>query len=402
MKSPINFEILKESTNSLARVGVIHTPHGDIQTPSFAVVGTKATVKALTSRQIDDINPEVLLANTYHLYLKPGVEVLKKAGGLNIFANWSKPTMTDSGGFQVFSLGKAFGKNISKFTDEGGENEESIRIGKTPFATIGEDGVSFRSHIDGSEHFLTPEKSIEIQHAIGADIIIAFDEPTSPNDRVEYQKEALDRTHRWAKRCVEYHKSKPNAETQALYGVVQGGKFADLRKESAEYISGFDFDGFAIGGSYNKNDVGSVVKIVNEILPKDKPRHLLGIGEPLDLFAGVEAGCDTFDCVMPTRNARNGSVLTKNGKINITNTKYREDFTPLEEGCECETCTTYTRAYIAHLFHSDELLSNTLTSIHNVHFLVNLVRNIRNSILEGNYEDFKKNFISEYSSNIPR
>lgn len=396
MKSPINFEILKESTNSLARVGVIHTPHGDIQTPSFAVVGTKATVKALTSRQIDDINPEVLLANTYHLYLKPGAEVLKKAGGLNIFANWSKPTMTDSGGFQVFSLGKAFGKNISKFTDEGGENEESIRIGKTPFATIGEDGVSFRSHIDGSEHFLTPEKSIEIQHAIGADIIVAFDEPTSPNDRVEYQKEALDRTHRWAKRCVEYHKSKPNAETQALYGVVQGGKFADLRKESAEYISGLDFDGFAIGGSYNKNDVGSVVKIVNEILPKDKPRHLLGIGEPLDLFAGVEAGCDTFDCVMPTRNARNGSVLTKNGKINITNTKYREDFTPLEEGCECETCTTYTRAYIAHLFHSDELLSNTLTSIHNVHFLVNLVRNIRNSILEGNYEDFKKKFIEQY------
>ncbi|MES2409639.1 MAG: tRNA guanosine(34) transglycosylase Tgt [Patescibacteria group bacterium] len=397
MKSPITFEILKESTDSLARVGVIHTPHGDIQTPSFAVVGTKATVKALTSKQLNDINPEVLLANTYHLYLKPGSEILKKAGGLNKFANWSKPTMTDSGGFQVFSLGKAFGKNISKFTDEGGENEENKRMEKTPYATIGEDGVAFRSHIDGSDHFLTPEKSIEIQHNIGADIIIAFDEPTSPNDPIEYQKEALERTHRWAKRCVEYHKSKPNAETQALYGVVQGGKFPDLRKESAEYISSLDFDGFAIGGSYNKNDIGAVVNIVNSILPKNKPRHLLGIGEPLDLFDGIEAGCDTFDCVMPTRNARNGSILTKNGKINITNTKFREDFGPLEEGCGCETCTTYTRAYIAHLFHSDELLSNTLTSIHNVHFLVNLVRNIRNSILEGNYESFKKSFIEEYS-----
>jgi queuine tRNA-ribosyltransferase len=397
MLSPIKFEIQKESTDSLARVGVIHTPHGDIQTPSFAVVGTQATVKALTSKQLNDINPEVLLANTYHLYLRPGESILKKGGGLNKFANWSKPTMTDSGGFQVFSLGKAFGKNISKFTDVGGENEKNKKAEKDPFATISEDGVSFRSHIDGSLHFLTPERSIEIQHNIGADIIVAFDEPTSPNDPAEYQKEALERTHRWAKRCVEYHKSKPNAETQGLYGVVQGGKFPELRKESAEYISSLPFDGFAIGGSYNKNDVGSVVKIVNNILPKDKPRHLLGIGEPLDLFEGVEAGCDTFDCVLPTRNARNGGVLTKDGKINITNSKFRTDFSPIDPDCECETCKGYTRSYIAHLFHSDELLFNTLVSIHNVHFLVDLVRNIRNSLLDGTYSEFKKEFIERYT-----
>jgi queuine tRNA-ribosyltransferase len=397
MSSPIKFEILKESADSLARVGVIHTPHGDIATPSFAVVGTQATVKSLTSKQLDYINPEVLLANTYHLYLRPNDVLIKKSGGLNKFANWSKPTMTDSGGFQVFSLGKAFGKNISKFTDEGGENEENKRMEKAPYATISEDGVSFRSHIDGSSHFFTPERSIEIQHNIGADIIIAFDEPTSPNDPIEYQKEALNRTHRWAKRCVEYHKSKPNADSQGLYGVVQGGKFEDLRRESAEYISSLPFDGFAIGGSYNKNDVGAVVRIVNNILPKDKPRHLLGIGEPLDLFEGVEAGCDTFDCVMPTRNARNGSILTKNGKINITNTKYREDFGPIEKSCKCETCTSYTRSYIAHLFHSDELLFNTLCSIHNVHFLVDLVRNIRNSILNDNYTEFKKTFLEQYT-----
>ncbi len=397
MSSPIKFTILKKDPKTLGRVGVIETLHGNINTPAFAVVGTAATVKSLTSRQIDEINPEVLLANTYHLYLRPGDSLIKTAGGLNKFANWSKPTMTDSGGFQVFSLGKAFGKNISKFTNENGHKEESVKKGKTPFATINEDGVEFRSHIDGSKHFLTPEKSIEIQHNIGADIIIAFDEPTSPNDPIEYQKEALERTHRWAKRCVEFHKSKENSNFQALYGVVQGGKFEDLRKESATYISGLDFDGFAIGGSYNKNDIGNVVKIVNEILPEGKPRHLLGIGEPLDIFLGIEAGCDTFDCVMPTRNARNGSILTLDGKINLTNTKYRTDFSPIDENCECYTCQNYTKAYICHLFYANELLFNTLASIHNVHFLVNLVRGIRNSLLNSNYSEFKDNFLEKFS-----
>jgi queuine tRNA-ribosyltransferase len=395
--SPLKFEILKRDPSSLGRVGILHTPHGDMKTPCFAVVGTAATVKSLTSKQLSDINPEVLLANTYHLYLRPTDELIHRAGGLNKFANWDKPTMTDSGGFQVFSLGKAFGKNISKFTNIGGESEKNMRKGTNPFASITEDGVSFKSHIDGSMHFFTPEKSIEIQHNIGADIIIAFDEPTSPNDPVEYQIEALDRTHRWAKRCVEYHKSKPNSETQGLYGVVQGGKFLELRKQSAEYLAALPFDGFAIGGSYNKNDVGSVVKIVNAILPEDKPRHLLGIGEPLDIFEGVEAGCDTFDCVMPTRNARNGSVLTLDGKVNITNRKFRDEFVPINSECKCETCANYTRAYIAHLFHADELLANTLTSIHNVHFLVDLVRNIRGSMLDGSYAQFKENFIKRYT-----
>ena len=396
MPSPLSFEILKKDSSSLARVGVLGTPHGDIHTPAFAVVGTAATVKSLTGEDISHINPEVLLANTYHLYLRPKDTLIKKAGGLHRFASWNKPTMTDSGGFQVFSLGKAFGKNISKFTQKGGEKETNHKSGKTPFAFVSEDGVAFKSHIDGSEHFFTPEKSIQIQHNIGADIIIAFDEPTSPNDPLEYQKEALARTHRWAKRCVEYHKSQPNAETQGLYGVVQGGKFLDLRKESAEYLASLPFDGYAIGGSYNKNDVGSVVKLVNEILPENKPRHLLGIGEPLDIFEGVEAGCDTFDCVMPTRNARNGSVITHKGKINISNTKYREDFTSLEEGCACYTCRTYTKAYVSHLFHADELLYNTLVSIHNVFFLVNFVREIRESLLSGTYQEFKDNFIATY------
>jgi queuine tRNA-ribosyltransferase len=396
MSTPIKFTILKKDSTNLARVGVIETPHGNISTPAFAVVGTAATVKALTSGQLEEINPEVLLANTYHLYLRPGDELIKRAGGLNKFANWNKPTMTDSGGFQVFSLGKAFGKNISKFTNVDGENEKSSRKGEIPFATITEDGVSFRSHIDGSSHFFTPEKSIEIQHNIGADIIIAFDEPTSPNDPIEYQKEALERTHRWAKKCVDYHHSKVNSQFQGLYGVVQGGKFEDLRRESATFISSLPFDGFAIGGSYNKNDIGNVVRIVNEILPESKPRHLLGIGEPMDIFLGVEAGCDTFDCVMPTRNARNGSLLTKNGKINITNTKYRNDFNPIEDNCECYTCQNHTRAYICHLFYADELLFNTLTSIHNVHFLVDLVRQIRNSLLNNDYNEFKDKFIEKF------
>jgi queuine tRNA-ribosyltransferase len=396
MPSPIKFTILRKDPLSLGRVGIISTPHGDINTPAFAVVGTQATVKALSSRDLEEINPEVLLANTYHLYLRPGDTLVKQAGGLNKFANWSKPTITDSGGFQVFSLGKAFGKNISKFTDINGENEEVTRKGKVPYATITEDGVAFRSHIDGSSHFFTPEKSIEIQHNIGADIIIAFDEPTSPNDPIEYQKEALDRTHRWAKRCVDYHLANTDGK-QALFGVVQGGKFEDLRKESATYMSSLPFDGFAIGGSYNKNDIGNVVKIVNEILPENKPRHLLGIGEPADIFLGVEAGCDTFDCVMPTRNARNGNVLTASGKINITNTKYRTDFTAIENDCKCYTCKSHTKAYICHLFYADELLFNTLASIHNVHFLVNLVRNIRNSMLDGSYVNFKNEFLEQYT-----
>lgn len=399
MSSPIKFTILKKDDQSLGRVGVIETPHGNINTPAFAVVGTQATVKALTSRELEEINPEVLLANTYHLYLRPGDELISKAGGLSKFANWSKPTMTDSGGFQVFSLGKAFGKNISKFTKLDGEElkKESKRANKNAFATVEEDGVAFRSHIDGSSHFFTPEKSIEIQHNIGADIIIAFDEPTSPNDPIKYQKEALERTHRWAKRCVDYHLEKGDG-TQALFGVVQGGKFEDLRRESAEYISSLPFDGFAIGGSYNKNDVGNVVRIVNTILPEGKPRHLLGIGEPADIFEGVEAGCDTFDCVMPTRNARNGSILTKNGKINITNSKYRENFLPIDNECKCYTCKNHSSAYISHLFHSDELLFNTLTSIHNVHFLVDLVRNIRNSMIDGSYDDFKNSFLKSYNN----
>ncbi len=405
----IKFEITKEfGDKNMGRVGVIKTPHGDILTPAFVTVGTKATVKALTPEQLKDyIGSQVVLANTYHLYLEPGHERVSKAGGIQKFMNWHGPTMTDSGGFQVFSLGAAFGKNISKVTREedpskilteltettksrGGQISEHFKPAK-----VEHDRVIFRSHIDGSVHEFTPEKSIEIQHAIGADIIFAFDECTSPNESIFYQRESLDRTHRWAKQCLAYHKSKENSKTQALYGVIQGGRHEELRKRSAEFFARLDFDGYGIGGSFEKADMSSAVKWVNEILPKEKPRHMLGIGEPLDLFTGIENGCDTFDCVAPTRIARTGQIYSVNGKINLRNEKFRDDYSAPDE-CDCYTCKNYSRAYLAHLFRSEEMLGATLASIHNLYFIVNLVKKIREAILNDNYLSFKKSFLGKY------
>ncbi len=397
MRKPLIFDIQKKLENGLGRAGVLSVGHGEIETPAFVVVGTKATVKAVTPEQLKDIGVQVVLGNTYHLYLEPGDERVKKAGGINKFMNWSGPTMTDSGGFQVFSLGEVFGTGVTKIAKsnkeelEEIENKNLIRLAK-----VDDDGVTFKSHIDGSEHRFTPEKSIEIQHNIGADIIFVFDEPTAPLAPRERQLQALKRTHKWAKKCFDYHKKSENSERQALFGIVQGGRYEDLRKLSAKTISEIDFDGFGIGGSYIKDDMGTAVKWVNEILPEDKPRHLLGIGEPEDLFEAIENGCDLFDCVIPTRVARNGQLFTRRGKINIFQSKYRDDFSPIDLLTPSYTSLNYTKAYLAHLFRSKEILGATLASIHNLYFLVSLVKEIRQSIIDGNFFEFKKEFLSKF------
>lgn len=428
----ISFEVLKRQPGTLGRAGIISTPHGDIETPAFVTVGTKATVKSLKPEDLKDwVGAQVALANTYHLYLQPGHDVIEEAGGLHKFANWDLPTITDSGGFQVFSLGAAFGKGVTKFakgevTDEAGQarnlNVYSKDLAQShgKLCVIDEEGVTFTSHIDGSLHRFTAERSIEIQHAIGADIIIAFDECTSPTADYEYQKEAMDRTHRWAKRSIMMHKHliteemkerslKKHARTtnqvvadsqgesargaqpsdivcrQGLYGVVQGGRFVDLRTESAKTLAAMDFDGFGIGGSFSKEDLGESLRVVNENLPEDKPRHLLGIGEPDDIVAGVAMGCDTFDCVAPTRLARTGTIYEHKGreivKTNLLNNKYIRDFGKPDEGCDCMVCQQYTKAYLAHLFRSHEMLGSHLASIHNLYTIVNFTKKLRESIL---------------------
>ncbi|MEX0919336.1 MAG: tRNA guanosine(34) transglycosylase Tgt [Parcubacteria group bacterium] len=423
--SAINFKIEKELEGKLGRAGVLETPHGVIHTPAFVSVGTKATVKALTPEQILETGAEVVLANTYHLYLEPGDERVKKFGGLQKFMNWHGPTMTDSGGFQVFSLGAAYGKELSKvvsITDPSQLLAERSLDGEVPrLANIGVDGVSFRSHHDGTLHYITPEKSIEIQHNLGADIIFAFDECTSPTESLKYQEEALERTHRWAERSLKRHQelesaklaskslrmspsesmarlsSSSFASPQALFGIVQGGRDEGLRKRSAEFIGKLDFDGFGIGGSFAKEDMETAVEWVNGVLPKGKPRHLLGIGEPEDLFMGVENGVDLFDCVAPTRNGRGGTLYTRRGKINIRNAEFREDMGPVDEKCGCSTCKNYSRAYLCHLYRAHEMLGGTLGSIHNLYFIINLVKEMRQAILDDRFHDFKKEFHSQYT-----
>ncbi len=398
---PISFTIQKKLGNGhLGRAGLLETPHGSIETPAFVSVGTKATVKAITPEMLRDLGAQVVLANTYHLYLQPGDDIVRDAGGLHTFMNWKGPTMTDSGGFQVFSLGAAYGKGISKVTKETDPQlllaEAQSDPEKPKIAHIDPDGVTFKSHLDGSTHYITPEKSIDIQHNLGADIIFAFDECTSPLEPMHYQREALDRTHRWAKRSLEYHRSKDNAERQALFGIVQGGRSEELRKESAHAISAMDFDGFGIGGSFAKEDMTTAVQWVNEILPEEKPRHLLGIGEPEDLFMGVENGVDLFDCVAPTRMARNGMVYTMTGKINLTNAQYVRDFTPIDATCGCYTCTHYTKGYLAHLFRAKEMLAGTLATIHNLYFIISLVHSMRVALLEDSFPEFKAAFLDKY------
>ena len=419
---PISFAVQKELPNSLARAGVITTPHGEIKTPAFTAVATKANVKGVEAARLPELGVQTIIANTYHLYLSPGEKTVEKAGGVGKFMAWDGPTMTDSGGFQVFSLGEGFGKKISKFLPEenpflrrdavnfSGEPyssekgspppvvwDEDLATSHGKLAIIDEEGVSFTSHLDGTLHRFTPERSIEIQHALGADIIFAFDECTAPTADHAYQKEAMDRTHRWAERSLKAHRQnvKKNAE-QGIYGIVQGGRFEDLRVQSAKEIAGMDFDGFGIGGSFSKQDILGILDKVNRELPKEKPRHLLGIGEPEDLFIGVAAGCDTFDCVLPTRNGRTGGIYTRQGKIQIPNAEYKEDFTPLDPACGCPICSQYSRAYIAHLFRSKEMLGPVLASQHNLYFLANLTAQIRESIVNGTFKQFRAAFLKSY------
>jgi queuine tRNA-ribosyltransferase len=407
MVRPLQFRIEKKLEGTLGRAGVISTPHGDIETPAFIVVGTKASVRGITTDMLLDMGAPAVLANTYHLYMQPGEARVRAMGGLHKMMGWEGPAFTDSGGFQVFSLGAGYGSNVSKIIKDAPavpllrEKEDAMEDRKAKLVEIDYDGAAFKSPLDGSIHYITPERSMEIQHAIAADIIFAFDECTSPSEPRSYQREALDRTHRWGKRSLEYHRSQPISERQALFGVVQGGRHEDLRKESAAFLAGLDFDGFGIGGSFAKEDMSTAVKWVNEILPEGKPRHLLGIGEPEDLFMGVENGCDTFDCVAPTRLGRHGTVYTRDGKIHIGNSEFQDDLRVLDEGCGCYSCTKgYTRAYIGHLYKSREMVGPMLCSIHNLYFIINLVKEIRKSIIDGNFAEKRDAFLARYTKGL--
>ncbi len=408
----MKFSVEKKLKNSLARAGRLETVHGVIETPAFVTVGTKAAVKALTAEQVAALASQVVLANTYHLYLQPGDELVRDAGGLHKFMNWPGPMMTDSGGFQVYSLGIAYGRDHSKFLSQH-DVEEFLKKAPTEesrerLAQISEDGVRFKSHIDGSAHVLTPEKSIDIQHNLGADIMFAFDDFVTPTDPYEDHKAATERTHRWAERSLDQHKklielglpNSPSADfgISALFGIVQGGPHKDLREASARTISAMDFDGFGIGGSYTREEMTEVLKWTCPILPEEKPRHLLGIGEPVQIFAAVENGADTFDCVAPTREARNGRLYTADGTINIYNSAYKTDFGKIEVDCDCYTCLHHSRAYLAHLFRARELGAYTLASIHNLRFFNRLLANTRQAILEDKFFEFRDEFVGRYSA----
>ena len=387
----ITFEILKKDTQSKARAGILHTPHGDIETPAFVAVGTQGTVKGVTVPTLRDLGLQTLIANTYHLHLQPGSDVVKEAGGLHAFMGWDGPLLTDSGGFQVFSLGVGFGKTVSKVTREELDAESKIATvfdqdvasqhGK--LAQIDDEGVSFTSHIDGSLHRFTPERSVEIQHELGADIFFTFDECTAAEADHDYQEEAMERTHRWALRSLRAHRQNVEAgKHQGIFGIVQGGRYEDLRRESARTLAGMDFDGFGIGGSYQKFDLDTAVGWVTDELPPEKPRHLLGIGEPEDLLKGIQQGVDLFDCVQPTRLARTGTVYGPQGKkMTLTKAEYERDFSPIDSSCRCPVCHTYTRAYLSHLFRAHEMLGATLGSIHNLYFLIQLVKGERERLL---------------------
>lgn len=395
----LKFDIQK--TQGMARVGVIHTPHGEIHTPAFVGAATRATVKALTMQEMRNLGSQAILANTYHLLLAPGIDLIAEAGGLARFCGWNAPTFTDSGGFQIFSLG-------DNFSDS---NQRKGALNSKNRLKISEAGVEFRSYINGDKLTMSPEISMQAQWAIGADIHMAFDH-LAKSESYEDMKSAMERTHRWLERCVEEHsrisasvrntppegpKTWASAPEQYLYAVVQGGNFNDLRAESARFCASQPVDGFGIGGVFTADGMDEMLKIVNSILPENKPRHLLGMGqEPRDLFIGAEYGCDTFDCVGPTRMARNGSLYTHYGRINLQNAKYTHDFSPVMSDCDCECCKNYTRAYLHHLFKTDEITAKVLASIHNEHFVVHTVNQIRRSLQEGTFAEYETAFLSNY------
>lgn len=404
MEKAFGFSVSKRLPDTHGRTGIIHTPHGEIATPAFIPVGTKATVKSALPESVAELNAQAVLANAYHLYLQPGADTLDEAGGLGKFMNWRKPTFTDSGGFQVMSLGVGF-KKVIDMTGDSLNSDEVIAEKRERLAHVDDDGVTFKSHLDGSLHRFSPEVSMQVQHEIGADIIFAFDELTTLHNTRSYQERSLERTRLWAIRCLDEHKRLTDARShrpyQALFGVIQGAQYEDLRRKAAADLSsmsssGIGFDGFGIGGALDKSKLGEIVNWVVEELPEDKPRHLLGIGEPTDIFAAVEAGIDTFDCVAPTREARTSAVYSPSGRFNVSGGSYRRDFSPIDENCSCYTCKNYTKAYLNHLFRAKEILGPTLATIHNLHFIISLVDTIRGAIDNGTYLEYKGEFLGRY------
>ena len=370
----IEYNLIKQDKNTKARLGTIKTNYGVVYTPMFMPVGTKATVKGLSPEEVKETGAGIILANTYHLWLRPGEDLIAKAGGLHKFMNYDGPILTDSGGFQVFSLAKNKKKDIT------------------------EEGVYFKSHIDGKKLFLTPEKSIEIQNKLDSDIAMSFDECPPASASYEYLKNSVERTIRWAKRGKSVHSNK----NQSLFGIVQGGAYEDLRKYSATETVKLDFDGYSIGGVANdgesKEDMYKAIDYSVPYLPEDKVRYLMGVGEPIDIIEGVIRGVDIFDCVLPTRIARHGQVFTRCGKINLNNAKYKEDFTPIEDSCDCYTCKHYTKAYIRHLLNSKEMLGGRLLSIHNIRFLIRLTEDLKEAIKEDRVLEYKEEFLRKYTN----
>ncbi|MBW7456046.1 tRNA guanosine(34) transglycosylase Tgt [Paenibacillus sepulcri] len=369
-KLAITYELIKTCKQSGARLGRVHTPHGVIETPAFMPVGTQATVKTMSPEELKQMDAHIILSNTYHLFIRPGHEIVKKAGGLHKFMNWDRPILTDSGGFQVFSL-----SNMRK---------------------IKEEGVEFRSHLNGDKLFLSPEKAMEIQNALGSDIMMAFDECAPYPAEYDYVKKSLERTTRWAERCLESH-ARP--QDQGLFAIVQGGMFEDLRRQSATELTSMDFPGYAIGGlsvGEPKDMMYNVLECTVPLLPAGKPRYLMGVGSPDALIDGAIRGIDMFDCVLPTRIARNGTTMTSSGRLVIRNAKYAEDFGPLDPECSCYTCKNYSRAYIRHLIKAEETFGIRLTTIHNLHFLLQLMRDVRQAIMEDRLLDFRETFFAQY------
>ena len=368
----LKYELIKKDKYSNARVGVIHTEHGDIPTPIFMPVGTLGTVKTMTVEELKEMDAKIILGNTYHLYLKPGMEIMRQAGGLHKFMNWDRPILTDSGGFQVFSL--------------------------SDMRKINENGVEFRSHIDGSKHFFTPEKSIEIQNDIHSDIMMSFDECVDARADYDYVKQSMERTIRWAKRGLDYHKEHSHKD-QSLFGIVQGGMFKDLREKSIIETTAMDFDGFSIGGlsvGETKEEMIDILNFTTPLLPEDKPRYNMGVGTPDYLFESYQAGIDMADCVLPTRMARHGTALTSEGRLVVKNASFKDDFTPLDHECDCYTCKNYSRAYLRHLVNVNEILGARLLSYHNLYFLLKLCENIRQAIMEDRFLEYKEEFYKKY------
>ena len=373
--NPVTYQLEKKEKYTGARLGKITTPHGTFETPMFMPVGTLATVKTMAPEELEEMGANIILSNTYHLWLRPGEDIVEEAGGLHSFMNWDKGILTDSGGFQVFSLAH--------------------------MRQIEEEGVHFRSHLDGSKLFLSPEKAITVQNKLGPDIMMSFDECPPFDESYDYTKKSVERTSRWAERGLKAHQ---NPDTQGLFGIVQGGGYEDLRKQSAKDLTSMDFAGYSIGGlsvGEPKEDMYRVLDFTTPLLPEDKPRYLMGVGTPDALIEGVMRGVDMFDCVLPTRIARNGTTMTSKGRLVVKNAAYARDFRPLDEKCNCYTCRNYTRAYIRHLIKSDETFGLRLTSYHNLYFLLDLMKKVRQAIREDNLLEFKENFFEEYGYNKP-